>query len=516
MNRWLTLIAVATMGVAWAAMAPAVRAEGNGQEDLDEALRVKVTARNLRDLNQVVELLESALVKGLDVENSDFAESLLAESLLERASELAAVVRGVPPQGLEDERIQKVRNLAVSDLRRVLTYDDAPPQAKVTLAQLLALSGGDLPEAERLLDSAVKDKAFEELPPGALAEAYLLRATIYRQQSKFDEALAALEEVAKRAPEAAEPYQAMGELYRLKEDFPKAIEQFTKVLEVEPDSLLALVHRAEAHLNNKQPDEALKDIESVLKANPGLALAHGLKAQALAHADRLPEAIAEMKGLAESAPAEPEFQMQLALYYLYNKQPREAIAAYTDVLKLDDENFLALRGRADAYLGVGEHAKAAADFAKALQLDGEDSGALNNYAWLLATSPEDEVRDGKRAIELATKACELTEYKQSHILSTLAAAYAETGDFETARKWSQQAVDMNDPEHGEQLKQELASYEANKPWREKQLPETAEPALKPDEPGEPAVESPAEAPESTEPAPQQPLEKAEAPTPKGV
>lgn len=510
MNRWTRLVGVATLSVVWAA-AGAVRAEGNGQEDLDKALRIKVTAQNLRDLNHVIELLESAIDKGLDVENSDFAESLLAESLLERASELTAVVRGVPRQALEeDRRIQQVRDLAVSSLRRVLAYDDPPPQAKVMLAQLLALSGGSLAEAQQLLDSAFKDEAYAELPPGALAEAYLLQATIYRQQSKLDEAIASLEEVVKRVPDAPEPYQALGEIYRLKEDFPKAIEQFTKLLEIEPDAMLALVHRAEAHLNNKQPDEALKDIESVLKANPGLALAHGLKAQALAHADRLPEAIAEMRGLAESAPAEPEFQMQLALYYSYNKQPREAIAAYTEALKLDDENFFALRGRADAYLGVGEHAKAAADFAKALQLDGEEPGLLNNYAWLLATSPDDAVRNGKRAIELATKACELTEYKQSHILSTLAAAYAETGDFDTARKWSQKSVDMNDPEHGEQLKQELASYQANKPWRERQLPEKAEPA-------KPAVEkAPAEASESTEPEPKPPAETAEAPKPKGV
>lgn len=515
MSRWTWFISMATLGAVWAA-STAARAEGNGQEDLDKALRVKVTAQNLRDLNQVVELLESAIGKGLDVENSDFAEGLLADSLLERASELTAVVRGVPPQGLEDKQIQQVRDLALSDLRRVLAYDDPPPQAKVMLAQLLVMSDGNVAEAQQLLDDAIQDEAYEELPPAALAEAYLLQATIYRQQAKFDEAIAALEEVAKRAPGAAEPHQALGEIYRLKEDFPKAIEEFSKVLEAAPGSMLALVHRAEAHLNNKQPDEALKDIESVLKANPGLALAHGLKAQALAHADRLPEAIVEMQGLAEAAPAEPDFQMQLALYYLYNKQPRQAIAAYTEALKLDDENFLALRGRADAYLGVGEHAAAAADFAKALQLDGEDSGALNNYAWLLATSPDDAVRNGQRAIELATKACELTDYQQSHILSTLAAAYAETGDFETARKWSQKSVDMNDPEHGEQLKQELASYQANKPWREKQLEATAEsaPAVTP---ADPAVKNPAnEQPKPTEPANEPPAETAEAPKAKGV
>ena len=48
---------------------------------------------------------------------------------------------------------------------------------------------------------------------------------------------------------------------------------------------------------------------------------------------------------------------------------------------------------------------------------------------MLATSPDAKLRNGRRAIELATRACELTKYKAAYILSTLAAAYAETGDF---------------------------------------------------------------------------------------
>ena len=70
-----------------------------------------------------------------------------------------------------------------------------------------------------------------------------------------------------------------------------------------------------------------------------------------------------------------------------------------------------------------------------------------------------------------TDACRQTDYKQDYILSTLAAAYAETGDFESARKWAAQAVEAKPSEHAEasrkdELKKELESYQANKPWRE--------------------------------------------------
>ena len=74
-------------------------------------------------------------------------------------------------------------------------------------------------------------------------------------------------------------------------------------------------------------------------------------------------------------------------------------------------------------------------------------------------------------LALATDACRQTEYKEDYILSTLAAAYAETGDFDSARKWAAQAMEVKPSEQAEpstkdELKKELESYQANKPWRE--------------------------------------------------
>ena len=124
-----------------------------------------------------------------------------------------------------------------------------------------------------------------------------------------------------------------------------------------------------------------------------------------------------------------------------------------------------------------------------MALDDEDEGLLNNFAWVLATSPDDEVRDGKRSIELATKAAELTSYTVPHILSTLAAAYAETGDFDEAKKWSQKSIDVcqteldaaktdDDRKRLEadlgNLKKELAELrQTGKPVREQQKQEDA-------------------------------------------
>ena len=153
------------------------------------------------------------------------------------------------------------------------------------------------------------------------------------------------------------------------------------------------------------------------------------------------------------------------------------------MLREHPENWLFLRGRGDALLSMGKRAEAIADFEKAAAQQPKGKDVLNNLAWLLATAPEDKLRDGKRAVTLATQACELTDYKEAYILSTLAAAYAETGDFDNAVKWSSKAVELGkDKEHADALKKELASYQAHKPWREA-LPDAEEkPAPKKDEP----------------------------------
>jgi tetratricopeptide (TPR) repeat protein len=189
-----------------------------------------------------------------------------------------------------------------------------------------------------------------------------------------------------------------------------------------------------------------------------------------------PSAIRDFRRLVAANGDDAQLVGQLGLLYLAAKQPREAIRRFTRALEIDEKQFLSRRGRSDAEIAIGEHTAALTDLEKAHAAQPDNTGVLNNLAWLLATSPEDSIRDGRRAIELAKKACELTEWKEPHIVSTLAAAYAEAGDFEQARTYSGKAVESaeNAPEIRAQLQQELESYKAEKPWREKQQQEEAD------------------------------------------
>ncbi|MFP6649359.1 MAG: tetratricopeptide repeat protein [Pirellulaceae bacterium] len=155
-----------------------------------------------------------------------------------------------------------------------------------------------------------------------------------------------------------------------------------------------------------------------------------------------------------------------------------AIEEFSRVIEIDKENWVAFYSRGDTQLNIGKHKEAIGDYNVALELKKDSDGLLNNFAWVLATSPVDELRDGKRAVELALRACELSEYKKPHILSTLAAAYAETGDFDTAIKWSSKAVEISQEDIQDQLKDELKSYKKGKPWRELKEDEEGPPVKK--------------------------------------
>jgi arylsulfatase A-like enzyme/Flp pilus assembly protein TadD len=95
----------------------------------------------------------------------------------------------------------------------------------------------------------------------------------------------------------------------------------------------------------------------------------------------------------------------------------------------------------------------------------------NDLAWLLATSPVDEIRDGAEAVRLAKLAVEATRGERPDALDTLAAAYAEEGDFANATRTGRQALDLirarNLPPHIVQMfEAHQAAFEAGKPIRE--------------------------------------------------
>jgi len=519
----LTILALAVLGH-WGQ----VFADDKSQEALDQATEAKLTAENLDDLNKVIKLCQKALDGSLDDTNTKFAKQLLAGTLQQRAELYTTQIFSRPTF---TDRGQ-LRTLALADLERAVKLSPELAEAHYLIARLQAL-GGDLKRAREALDAAVRlsesDPALRA--KALLLRANLVKDNTARQadydeavklaphnldvlrsrglfhlsQEKFDKALADFDAALELNRVNAETHEARGLVLMMMKKLDEAKESFDQAIGINPRMVMAYVHRARIHLFQKRTDAALEDLDRVLKIAPRSLAALLLRSrvhfqagnvkQALADAEqalrvqpespeglqlhaalaagtgKLGQAIDDLEQLKKAAPTSVEVLMRLGTFYVADKQPQKAIENFDAVISQDAKNIIAYRGRADAHLSLGKQSEAIADYETALKLDPQDRHILNNLAWVLATSPNDKLRNGKRSVELATEACKVSEYKESHIVSTLAASYAETGDFATAIKWSKKALEQGTPELKDQLRKELESYEASKPWREAEPPD---------------------------------------------
>ena len=122
--------------------------------------------------------------------------------------------------------------------------------------------------------------------------------------------------------------------------------------------------------------------------------------------------------------------------------------------------------RAYVWSATGDHDKMMQDLDKAVDVSPEVSYVWNSRAWLLATSPNADHRNGKLAVAAATKAWELPMWSEFRVLDVLAAAYAEAGDFEQAVKWQTKVVSMLPPNQRADYESRLQLYREGKPYHE--------------------------------------------------
>ncbi|MFO0949209.1 MAG: tetratricopeptide repeat protein, partial [Planctomycetota bacterium] len=181
------------------------------------------------------------------------------------------------------------------------------------------------------------------------------------------------------------------------------------------------------------------------------------------------------------APGDPvlRFRRAVVLEELFQR-PDEAKSDYEAVLSLVEKSGGSPLAH-DAHLHLGSMARSKGDtesaiahYRSALQQDRESSQAANNLAWILATSPDERFREGVEAVKLAELACRATNHQRPDCLDTLAAAYAEVGEWEkavaTARLAADRAKELQDSTLTREIEQRRELYENLRPYRAKSPP----------------------------------------------
>jgi tetratricopeptide (TPR) repeat protein len=253
-----------------------------------------------------------------------------------------------------------------------------------------------------------------------------------------------------------------------------------------------------------QLDDAIAHYRTTLHMQPNFWDADYNLGTALLGKGQVDEAIFYCDKAVRMQPNDPDAQVALANALLQKRQIDEAIVHYEKAVAIRPDYFLARYGLGHSLLEKGmldaaiEHSRAAlliqpnnADchtvlaialdekgqsaeavkhYEKALEISPQSVSALNNLAWLLATDSNASLRNGARAIQLARQASQLSGGTNALVLRTLAAAYAEAGQFgkaiESARTAMQLRRSQGDDSLAPELQQQIALYELGLPYRE--------------------------------------------------
>lgn len=292
-----------------------------------------------------------------------------------------------------------------------------------------------------------------------------------------------------------------GHQFTNKGDFEQAIATFTLAIEQQANPVDALLGRSHVYLLKKQWDLAFVDLNHAIELDPqndtaycNRAVVHCFRheyAQAVADYSKAIElqptcvtavfnraftrvwyeggdyvtAIADFSSVIRLAPQDATAYFYRGWFRLLEKQFEQAIADLTRAIELKYDSLDAYAQRATALMHFGQFERAVIDFTYVINRDPKHGLALNNLAWIRATCPLPQFRDGTQAVEYATRSCEILKYGVWYCLGTLAAAYAETGQFAEAVKWAGESLSLAPDDEQEGCLEQIRLYEVNQPYR---------------------------------------------------
>ncbi len=228
------------------------------------------------------------------------------------------------------------------------------------------------------------------------------------------------------------------EAYKLAE----ALSHLTEAIRLDPKNPQAYYYRGRAHADD------------VVAAGVGKAM------------DR---AIADFTEAIRLDPKYTDAFVQRGSAYSTKSDYPKAIADLSEAIRLDPKHAGAWLSRSRVYYESGEYAKSVADCRQAIQIVPHYEVILTQAAEVLAVCPDEKCRDGKKAVEYATEACELTKWKDWISLEALAASYAELGQFDDAVKWQKKAIEILNSKglktSAESAEGRLKHYEQREPLR---------------------------------------------------
>jgi tetratricopeptide (TPR) repeat protein len=352
---------------------------------------------------------------------------------------------------------------AIAEFRKAVAAKPQYPEAHNNLA--IALAGNGHPgEAIEQYKLAIADN------PG-YAEAHSNLGRVLAEQGKIPEAIEEYEIALRINPDYAEAHNNLGFALASARKLDEAIEQYQMAVSSDPKYAHAYNNLGLALAMQGKLDDALPQFSKAVELDPEYGAAEANLGHALLEKNSVDDAISHLKRAVELGPDTAEAETNLGLALAQKGAVDDAVPYFEQALKITPGY-----PDAHAYLGTalamkGDKAGALKHWETVLREDPDNLRVLSDTAWLLSTAPDPSLRNGNEAIRLANRAVELTQAREPMLLGTLAAAYAEAGEFPKAVETEQRATALA-REQGKArlaglLDARLATFQAGSPLRDR-------------------------------------------------
>ena len=253
-----------------------------------------------------------------------------------------------------------------------------------------------------------------------------------------------------------------------------------------------------------QLEKARFEAQTAIDLAPAYEAGHCFLGEILMKQGKLDEAITQLNEAKKLRPNAPQAYFILGNTYLLKNEPEKALVQLTQACKIDPSDPTIPYAMSDALLTLRKNDQAESALQQALHLapnyavahnrlagllaaqkrtaeaiqhyraaiknTPDFPEALNNLAWIFAANPDAKYRDGTEAVRLASRACELTQYKEPLLMGTLAAAYAEAAKFTEAQAMAKKTIDLalafGDKSLAERNRELMALYQAHQAFHE--------------------------------------------------
>ena len=305
----------------------------------------------------------------------------------------------------------------------------------------------------------------DKLRRNPTASLHNIRGKIWNDKRNNNAALDDFNESIRLDATQAEPWRNRARAWCKLGEIDKALADCNEAIRLDPKDGAAYITRGIVRKKRGDCDKALADYDEAIRLDPKNALAFSNRGMSWDDKGEHNRAIADYTEAIrlDSEYATPYLSRGIA--WNEKEDYGKAIADFDKAIQLAPYWSLIYFNRASACFHQGDYDRSITDFAVWLRSSPQDVDALHVLALILAACPHDKCRDGKRAVALATKACQLGDWSEPEVLDTLAAAYAEVGDFDNAVKWQQTALELTSDGNKDRYGRRLNLYKSRKPYR---------------------------------------------------